>query len=275
MDNDAVKEKTGDPRERYVVPALAHGLDVLSLFSRERPSLTAPDICAALGLPRATVFRILVTLERAGYVLRGADERTFRLGPGLLNRGFTYLASLDLSEIGLPALQRLRDRTGLSAHLAVRDGRDVVYVARVAAFSTVASNVQIGTRFPAHATIMGRMLLLDMSDDELRGLFPERKLPQATPQTPGTLAELKDLLAADHVRGYGVSQSFFERGVSAVGAPVRDGAGRVIAAINVTAVDTHIDPEAMNGEIKDAVLDAARDIGRWLAGAPVVASTPR
>lgn len=270
-----MKEKAPDARERYVVPALAHGLEVLSLFSRENPSLTAPDICAALGLPRATVFRIMVTLERAGYVLRGADERTFRLGPGLLNRGFTYLASLDLSEIGQPALHRLRDRTGLSAHLAVRDGREVVYVARVAALSTVASNVQIGTRFPAHATIMGRMLLLDMGDDELRALFPERKLPQSTLQTPGTLADLREVLAADRTRGYGVSQSFFERGVSAVGAPVRDGAGRVVAAINVTAVDTHIDAEAMHGPIKEAVLDAAQDIGRWLAGAPVSAAPLR
>jgi DNA-binding IclR family transcriptional regulator len=275
MAKDTMKEKAPDARERYVVPALAHGLEVLSLFSRENPSLTAPDICAALGLPRATVFRIMVTLERAGYVLRGADERTFRLGPGLLNRGFTYLASLDLSEIGQPALHRLRDRTGLSAHLAVRDGREVVYVARVAALSTVASNVQIGTRFPAHATIMGRMLLLDMGDDELRALFPERKLPQSTLQTPGTLADLREVLAADRKQGYGVSQSFFERGVSAVGAPVRDGAGRVVAAINVTAVDTHIDAEAMHGPIKEAVLDAAQDIGRWLAGAPVSAAPLR
>ncbi len=275
MDKDIETEKAPDARERYVVPALAHGLEVLSLFSREKPTLTAPDICAALGLPRASVFRIMVTLERAGYVLRGEDERTFRLGPGLLNRGFTYLASLDLSEIGQTALHRLRDRTGLSAHLAVRDGREVVYVARVAALSTVSSNVQIGTRFPAHATIMGRMLLFDMNDDELRALFPERKLPQSTPQTPATLADLKELLSADRTRGYGVSQSYFERGVSAVGAPVRDGAGRVVAAINVTAVDTHIDVEAMHGAIKEAVLDAAQDVGRWLAGAPVSAASLR
>lgn len=273
MSKSAV-DRSGDPRERYIVPALAHGLDVLALFSREKPALTAPDICEALKLPRASVFRLLVTLERAGYVLRGADERTFRLGPGLLNRGFTYLASLDLSEIGQPALQKLRDRTGLSAHLAVRDGRDVVYVARVAALTTVASSVQIGTRFPVHATIMGRMLLLDMDEAQLRALYPEQKLPQSTPQTPTTIDALVEILDADRARGYGVSQSFFERGVSAVGAPVRDGAGRVVAAVNVTAVDTHIDHEAMHGPIKDAVLAAAEDIGRWLAGAPVAPRPP-
>jgi DNA-binding IclR family transcriptional regulator len=265
---DAKKKTQGDPRERYIVPALQQGLDVLALFTREQSALTAPDICAALNLPRATVFRLLVTLERAGYLLRGADERTFRLGPGLLNRGFTYLASLDLPEIAQSALQNLRDRTGLSAHLAVRDGREVVYIARFAALTTVASSVQIGTRFPVHATLMGRMLILDFTDDELRQLFPEKTLPKVSKQTPKTLAELKKLLNEDRELGYGISQSFFERGVSAVGAPVRDNAGNVVAAINVTAVDTHIDVAKLHGPIKDAVLSAASDIGRWLASAP-------
>lgn len=261
------KEPVADARDRYIVPALAQGLSVLALFSRERPVLTAPEICEALGLPRASAFRLLVTLERAGYIRRGADERSYRLGPGLLNRGFAYLASLDLVDVAQPVLQKLRDETGLSAHMAVRDGREVVYVARVAAMTTVASSVHIGTRFPAHATIMGRMLLLDMAEDELKQLFPERKLPAATPQTPANIAALRALLAQDRARGYAVSNSFFERGVSAVATPVRDATGRIAAAINVTAVDTHMDAEAMHGRIKDAVLRAATDIGCWLSGA--------
>ncbi|HEY8580435.1 MAG TPA: IclR family transcriptional regulator, partial [Beijerinckiaceae bacterium] len=157
------KDADSDPRDRYIVPALAQGLAVLGLFSRERPTLTAPEICEALNLPRTSVFRLLVTLERAGYVRRGTDERTFRLGPGVLTRGFSYLASLDIADVAQPHLQALRDETRLSAHMAVRDGREVVYVARVGAMTTVASSVQIGTRFPAHATIMGRMLMLDMT----------------------------------------------------------------------------------------------------------------
>ena len=263
----AEAEKPGaDPRDRYIVPALAHGLAVLGLFSRERPALTAPEICEALQLPRASVFRLLVTLERAGYLRRERDERTFRLGPGLINRGFVYLSSLDLVEIAQPVLQKLRDETGLSAHMAVREGREVVYVARVAAMTTVATSVQVGTRFPAHATVMGRMLLLDLGKEELRALIPERKLPRTTPQTPGTFETLWKLLEEDRARGYAVSQSFFEKGVSAVSAPVRDSAMRVAAAVNVTAVDMHVDLDAMHGRIKDQVLAAAAEIGQWLAG---------
>ena len=149
--------------------------------------------------------------------------------------------------------------------MAIRDKREIVYVARFPARSTIASSVNIGTRFPVHATIMGRMTLVEMDDKELAALFRDAPLQRFTPQTPVTLKALKALLADDRKRGYAVSQAFFEAGVSAIAAPVRDGAGRIVAAINVTAVNAHIDEQAMHGELKNAVLDAAGEISRWLA----------
>jgi DNA-binding IclR family transcriptional regulator len=248
------------PQGKYVVPALVQGLAVLNLFSSDKPTLTAPEISTRLELPRTTVFRLLHTLQLMGFVTREADERSFKLGPALLNRGFTYLASLDLVESAQPILQRLRDETGMSAHMAVRDGQEIVYVARFAARTTVASSVQIGTRFPVHATVMGRMSICDFSDRELTALFPHEPLPSFSEQTPTTLAELKAMLVADHDRGYAVSQSFFERGVSSVAAPVRDGSGRIVAAVNITSVDSYVQVEDMNGRLKDLVLRACADI---------------
>ena len=212
---------------RYIVPALAQGLAVLSLFSRERVKISAPEIAHELQLSRTTVFRLLHTLVAAGYIRRDEDGRHYSPGPGILGAGFTYLASLDFVEVAQPILQKLRDDTDLSAHLAIRDGRDIVYVARYAAQTTVRSSVTIGTRFPVHATVMGRMMLLDMNDDELGALYPEGKLPQFSEQTPQSLDELKVFLRDDRLRGYAASQSFFERGVSSVAAPVRDGAGNM------------------------------------------------
>ncbi|WP_298727653.1 IclR family transcriptional regulator [uncultured Ferrovibrio sp.] len=252
------------PQGKYVVPALAQGLSILSLFSRERPSLTAPEIAQKLSLSRTTVFRLLHTLQLMGYVRREPDERHFSLGPALLSRGFEYLASLDIIEVAQPILQRLRDETGLSAHMAVRDGREIVYVARFPARSTVASNVNIGTRFPIHATVMGRMMICEYSDEQLAALFPTEPLQRFSEQTPTTLAALKEMLKKDRERGYAVSQSFFERGVSSIAAPVRDGAGNIVAAINITAVDAYIELPAMHGALKDAVLAAAAEITRWL-----------
>lgn len=254
------------PEGKYVVPALAQGLCLLSLFSRETPTLTAPDISTRLGLSRTTVFRLLHTLQLLGFVSREQDERSYRLGPALLNRGFAYLASLDLVERAQPILQRLREETRMSAHLAVRDGQEIVYVARFAARTTVASSVQIGTRFPVHATVMGRMTICDFTDRELAALFPKEPLAAFSDQTPTSLAALKEILSQDRKVGYAVSQSYFERGVSSIAAPVRDESGRIAAAINITAVDSYVQLDDMHGPLKDAVLKASAEITCLLPG---------
>ncbi|MBN9488239.1 MAG: IclR family transcriptional regulator [Alphaproteobacteria bacterium] len=257
----------GEPlptENRYIVPALAQGLGILSLFGGDRRSFTAPEIAKELSLPRTTVFRLLQTLQSMDYVRCEEDTRRFSLGPALLNRGFEYLASLDMVEVAQPILQRLRDETGLSSHMAIREGCEIIYVSRFPARSTIASSVNIGTRFPVHATIMGRMTIFEMSDRELAELFRDQPLKRFTKHTPTTLKALKALLAQDRKLGYATSEAFFEAGVSAVAAPVRDGTGRVVAAINVTAVNAHIEEQDMHGSLKEAVLAAAAEISRWL-----------
>ena len=251
---------------KYIVPALAQGLGILSLFGGDERSLTAPEIARRLSLPRTKVFRLLQTLQSMDYLRSSEDKRQFVLGPALLRGGFAYLASLDLVELAQPILQRLRDDTGLSSHMVIRDGREIVYVSRFPARSTISSGVSIGTRFPVHATIMGRMTIMDMDDKELAALFRGYTMKRFTKQTPTSVKALKELLQQDRARGYAVSRAFFEEGVSAIAAPVRDGDGRIVAAINITAVNAApVDAEAMHGELKDAVLDAAGEISRWLA----------
>jgi DNA-binding IclR family transcriptional regulator len=253
-----------DIKTPYRVPALANGLAVLALFTREQQEWTAPDIAQVLSLPRSTAFRILQTLESLDYVRRDHSGRLFRLGSAVLNRGFAYLSSLDIVEVAQPILKKLRDDTGLSSHLAVREGREVLYVARFAARSSVASSVTVGSRFPVHATVLGRMLILDFTDEQLNQLYPESLLAKITEQTPATKQQLRDLLEQDKQRGYAVSQSFFERGVSAIAAPVRDASGQVIAALNITAVDPYVRLEDMQGALKDRVIDAAAEMRKWL-----------
>lgn len=253
-----------DRETRYLVPALAQGLRLLGLFSRERPTLAPPDIARELELSRATVFRLLTTLEHFGYVVRESDGRRFSLGPAVLGRGFAFLASRDLVEISRPVLEKLRDDTGLSAHLAIRDGTEIVYLLRCAAHRTISSSVQAGTRLPAHATVIGRMTLCELSDVELAALYPETRLPKFSEQTPRTLKDLRKLLDGDRARGWGVSQSFFESGVSAVAAPLRDQSGAIVGAINITAVDAQATLEELGGPMKDKVVAAAARIREWL-----------
>lgn len=252
------------PEGRYIVPGLSQGLAVLSMFSRKRTRISAPEIARELDLPRTTVFRILHTLMAMNFVCKDSDERHFRLGPAVLGAGFAFISSLDYVEVAQPILQKLRDATGWSAHMAIRDGTDIVYVARYAAHATVRSSVNIGSRLPVHATVMGRALSWDMDADDLHRLFGSENLQKYTEQTPSNVTALATLLAEDRARGYAFSQSFFERGVSSVAVPVRDAAGHVAASINVTSVDAYIDPARMHGEIKDALIAAAREITAWL-----------
>ena len=230
-----------DSSDRYNVPALERGLRLLSQFNRQTPTLSAPDLVQRLNLPRSTVFRILTTLESMGFVQRVDGGRSYGLGLGVLRLGFVYLASLQINELGTPILERLRDDSKHPCVLVLRDEQSIVYVARVSPPSPFISSVSVGTRLPAHATVLGRVLLSELSLAELQALYPEENLPSFSSSTPKTVQELFALVQADAQRGYAVSEGFFEANISTIAAPVRDHSGRIVAALGVTTHAGNID----------------------------------
>ncbi len=240
---------------RYTVPALDRGLKLLQLFDRGRTPLSAPEISRRLGIPRSSVFRLIQTLESLGFLER--SDSAYRPGPAVLRLGYEYIASLEVTGIGQPILEKLRDATGMPCQIAIRDGREIVIALRVSAPAAFPGNIHVGTRMPAHATVLGRMFLADLPDEELAELFPERSLPAHSPQTPKTLADLARLLHADRRRGYAVSEAFFEASISAVAAPIRDASGRVVAAIALTVLQPRIEPGARRDTLIAQVLAAA------------------
>lgn len=240
----------------YIVPGLDRGMQILMLFDRARPELSAPAIAHALGIPRTTVFRLLQTLQHLKLVV-ATESGAYRLGPAVLRLGFEYIASLDLTERARPIVASLRDVSGLPAQLVIRDEREVVVVLRFAGTSAFESSVSVGTRMPAHATILGRMLLADLNNTDLRRLYPERELKRFSDHTPKNVGALSKLLEADRARGYAVSESFYERGISAVAAPVRDAGGHIVAAISVTTQRASIPPSKRATLIKQVVAAAA------------------
>jgi DNA-binding IclR family transcriptional regulator len=139
------------------IEALARGLDVLRTFRPGTPTMTLSEIAGVTGLARPTVRRILITLESLGYV-RGAG-RGYALTPRVLDLGMAYVNSLNMWEIARPHMEKLVAQTGESTSMAQLDGSDIVYVARVAVPKIVTLSVTIGTRFPAAATSMGKVLL--------------------------------------------------------------------------------------------------------------------
>lgn len=238
-------------QEKYLVPGLERGLRLLCEFNRQDKTLTAPELAKRLNVPRSTVFRLLATLERMGFVERNESGRDFRLGMAVLRLGFEYLASLELTELGRPLLERLRDELSYPCNLVVRDGRSIVYVAKAVTPTAFVSSVNVGTRLPAHATVLGRVLLEELSLAELRSLYPEEHLEVFSSSTPKTVLELFDMVQQDRERGYVLQEGFFESNISTVAAPVRDHSGAIIAALGVTIPSPHI--ELKNGQVDDIV----------------------
>ncbi|MFM8546866.1 MAG: IclR family transcriptional regulator [Betaproteobacteria bacterium] len=252
--------------DRYHVPALARGLDLLTRFTRRQPRITGAELARSMGLPRASVFRMLHTLERAGYIERVGDGAAYRLGVGVLRLGFEYLASMDLNERGHAVIERLRDATGYSSHIVIRDGREVVFIAKAPGRSALFQSVQVGARLPAHATVLGRLLLSDLDESALRDLYPEHALVRYTDSTPRDIAELARLSAADRARGWAMSEGGYETGISTVAAPVIGTDGRVAAVVSVTVPAQQIDdPHARDLALQ--VGQAAAEIGQRLASA--------
>lgn len=252
-----------DDTSKYSVPGLERGLRILSEFSRETPILAAPELARRLSVPRTTVFRLLVTLESLGFVERASNGREYQLGTAVLKLGFEYLASLTLTDLSLPILQRLRDELDYSANLVIRDARDIVYVQKAAAGSIFASSVHIGTRLPAHATVLGRVLLCHHSLHALKALYPEETLRQYGRNTPPTVDALYDLLQTDKVRGYIVAEGFFENHISTIAAPVFNQDNHVAAALGITIPETKI-PESQRQLLIDSVVDAAAQLSGCL-----------
>ena len=250
--------------DRYFVPGLARGLEVLRLFSSERRILSITDVAKELGISRSSAFRLMYTLEYLGFLQKTEEGKKYRLGLKVLSLGFAYLGSLDLIDAARPALEALRDELGVSTHVVVRDGIEVVYVARYAARGHITSNVQVGKRLPAHATVLGQVLLSGLTDQEIAALYRGRKLKSHTDRTPTTIDALLKRAHAARQHGYLTSWGYFEKSLASIAAAIHDDSGATIAAMNITCPIDQFKRDDFESRIAQRVLETAGDISEIL-----------
>jgi IclR family pca regulon transcriptional regulator len=246
--------------ERYLVGGLMRGLDVLRCFDRDHQTLSLGEVARMLGWRRTEPFRFLHTLEAIGYLHRDPVTKRYRLTTKSLEIGFSALANLPLPELAQPYLERLRDRTNGSAHVGILDGNQVVYIARAASRAILGSTIHIGSRLPAHATAMGKTLLAAHSDAAVRHWLEHNDLERYTTTTLADVTAFMDELALIRTRGYAISNAEFEAGIRSVAAPIVDGAGEAVAAINVTAPANALHDDALERDVVPAVRDAAAEL---------------
>ncbi|MER5223227.1 IclR family transcriptional regulator domain-containing protein [Streptomyces flaveus] len=240
------------------IEALARGLEVIAAFKPGQPAMSLSQVAGATGLARPTARRILLTLEELGYVR--SYEAGFSLTPRVLELGVAYVRSMGLWDIARPHMEHLVERTGESCSVAQLDGSDIVYVARVAVPKLVTLSVQIGTRFPALPTSLGKVLLASLSADGLERVLAEPSRSGLTPVWQPEREEREAVLREVRARGWALTDEQLAPGIRSVAAPLRDGSGRVVAALNVNAHAAETSVERLVGEHLPLLLQTAGDI---------------
>ena len=222
------------------IEALAKGLDVVKAFRPARPAMTLTEVATATGLPRPTARRVLLTLRQLGYVRSGPAG--YSLTPRVLELGMSYVESMGLWDVARPHMEALVARTGESTSVAQLDGPDIVYVSRVAVPKLIALSVTIGTRFPALQTSLGKVLLAALPDDEVDAVLAEPSRSGVHPRWSPTRQERVALLRQVRAQGWSLTDEQLAPGIRSVAAPLRDGTGTVVAAVNVTvhALETSV-----------------------------------
>lgn len=240
MGFEGAEPSTKDPE---FLSTLERGLRVLKAFDEDHPEMTLSEVATKTGLPPAVARRCLITLVELGYV--GQHERKFLLRPAVLTIGSAYLASMQIEQVVLPPLQHLRDQTGDSASLAVLSGPEILYVAHVSTDRRFRVAAGVGTRFPFHATSLGKALAAHLPDSERAALLaaaPFQRFTERTVTDGAAMAERLNLIAT---RGYDSALDELDYGIVSVAVPIFGRDRRVIASINCSTSTTRISQDEL------------------------------
>lgn len=238
--------------------SLERGLAVIRAFDGEHPELTLSEVARATGLTRAAARRFLLTLVDLGYIR--TDGRLFSLRPRILELGYAYLSSVGLPEVAQPHMEALVAQVHESSSLCVLDGDDIVYVARVPTRRIMTVAINVGTRFPAYATSMGRVLLAGQSPQWLTDYLKRTQLRRITPRTITDPKKLRTTLERAAAQGFAMIDQELELGLRSIAVPVHDTSGAVIAALNVSMHVSRGNADAARRDLLPPLRDTARAI---------------
>jgi DNA-binding IclR family transcriptional regulator len=242
----------------YHVPALSRGLQIIEMFDKERRVLNTQDFADHLGVSASSTYRIVQTLLDMGY-LEKVTRNAYELGPQVVSRGFAFLAGRDLVDIAAPHLNKLRDNTSISCHLAIRDGLETVYIYRSQASQRLSVNIPLGSRLPCHTNAMGRVLLQQLSEIELNAMYQTQQLDSYPVPHPQSLPELKTLLRKEWEQGFSSNMS---DNATAIAVPITNYLGKTVAAINISGADQIMNNQEQFEIAKEQLLNTAKAISQ-------------
>lgn len=217
---------------RDYVQSLARGLSVLRAFDAHCAQMNLSQVAERTGLTRAAARRLLLTLQHLGYIR--ADGRSFYLSPKVLELGYSYLGSLNLTDLTQPLVEELSRQLNESCSLAVLDGHDIVYVVRVPVRRIMTVSLGIGARLPAFCASLGRVLLSGLSAGELKTWLNELQPEKFTPHTLTQKEKIRAAIELTRQQHFSYVEQELELGLCSMAVPILDPQGRVMAALNVS-----------------------------------------
>lgn len=248
----------------YFVPGLHRGLRILEILGAAQAPMSLSDIARAMELSRSSAFRLVYTLRQMEFIKEAEQANTFTLGARVLNLGFSYLNQQTITEIAQPILASLRDETGVSTHLSVLEGHDVLYLMSHQARSQYTSNMRTGTRTQASASAIGWCLLGALGDCALEDFAAAQTYVRFTDHTPMDAAALMVRVVDARAQGFVVSRGFRDPSGSSIAVPVRDNTGQIVACVNLSGPDSGFDFARLDSFYLPSIQRAALHISQGL-----------
>lgn len=258
----------------YVSPPVQRAARLLRHIAEGDRVTNMSRTARELGINRTTLLRLLHTLESERFIEPRPEGQGWRIGVGLIGLTAQAFFSEDLVQTSVPVLTRLAESLSLSAHLGVLDGLEIVYLVRRVPNHTFASNIRIGSRLPAHAANMGRIILANLPPDRVDRMYAGSVLKAVTPHTAVTPAQLHAQMEADRASGLAWSDGNYEAGISSVAAAIFDATGMPVAALNVSGHAADFAGAARRSQIAAQVQAAAVEISQRLGWRGPAAAAP-
>jgi IclR family pca regulon transcriptional regulator len=248
--------------DKDYVQSLERGLAVILAFSDKHPKLSLGQLAELTGLSRPTVRRLVLTLERLGYVRE--EGRSFALTPHVLALGYAFTSSLNLTELAQPHMEEVTEITGHTVSLAALDGEAAVFLLRVPSRRAMAHLLLTGTRLPAFASAIGRVLLAGLPDGDVESFLRNAKLMPLTARTETDPDRLREIIAQVRSQGWEMVDQELEEGVRSFSAPVLASGGRVVAALGMSVPAGSVSISEIQREYLPVVIKAAGEISNRL-----------
>jgi DNA-binding IclR family transcriptional regulator len=252
------------PEGAYNSPPVQRAARLLRHIAEGDPVTNVAATARELGISRTTLHRLLATLEMERFIEARPEGQGWRIGMGLIGLTAQAMFSQDLVQVSVQVLTRLAESLGLSAHLGVLDGHEVVYLVRRVPNHVFASQIRIGSRLPAHAANMGRIILAHLPPERVERMYAGVVLPAVTLQTATTLTQLQAQIKVDRELRLAWSDGNYEAGLSSVAAAVFDATNTPVAAVNVTGQSTAFEGAQRRSQIAAAIGAAANEISQRL-----------